>query len=212
MIAALVPVKDLPSSKSRLRPALGDDARPLTLAMLGDVLEALMGVAQLARVAVVTPDRDVAEAARGAGAEALLRPDPGLNAAVDGAAAELAANTADGLLVVQGDVPGVRAQQVAELLAAAFERGVVLAPSSDGGTSALVRVPADVIAAGFGPASAKVHRELASRAGVPFRELALPSLAIDVDDRDDLEALLRSDAAAPRTRALLRELDWDAGG
>jgi hypothetical protein len=42
--------------------------------------------------------------------------------------------------------------------------------------------------------------------GAPFRELALPSLAIDIDRADDLSALLASEAPAPRTRALLARL------
>ena len=207
MIAALVPVKALPAAKSRLLPHLGADAaRRLSIAMLGDVLEALARVPSLARIAVVTPDAAVAQTARGVGAEALLRPDPGLNPAVESAGAELAPGREDGLLVVLGDVAGVRADEIETLIGALQGRGVALAPSRDGGTSALLRIPRDVIPAGFGPSSAKVHRDLAERAGVPFREVALPSLSIDVDEPADLEALRSGASAGPRTRALLREL------
>jgi coenzyme F420-0:L-glutamate ligase/coenzyme F420-1:gamma-L-glutamate ligase len=69
-----------------------------------------------------------------------------------------------------------------------------------------LRIPRDAIPAGFGPGSAKVHRDLASRAGVAFREVPLASLAIDVDAPDDLEALRRSGGAGARTRRLLDEL------
>ena len=213
MIAALVPVKALPGAKSRLLPHLGADAaRRLSIAMLGDVLEALAAVPSLARIAVVTPDATVAHTAREAGAEALLRPDPGLNPAVERAGAELAPGPEDGLLVVLGDVAGVRAGEIETLIGALPGRGVALAPSRDGGTSALLRIPHDVIPAGFGPGSAKLHRDLAERAGVPFRELALPSLAIDVDEPADLEALRSGASAGPRTRTLLRELDPIARG
>ncbi len=208
MIAGLVPVKALPAAKSRLLPHLGADAaRRLSIAMLGDVLEALARVPALARIAVVTPDAAVARAARELGAEALLRPDPGLNPAVESAGAALAPGPEDGLLVVLADVAGVRAEEIETLIGALQGRGVALAPSRDGGTSALLRIPCDVIPAGFGPGSAKLHRDLAERAGVPFRELALPSLAIDVDEPADLEALRSGASAGPRTRALLRELD-----
>jgi 2-phospho-L-lactate guanylyltransferase len=211
MIAALVPVKALPAAKSRLLPYLGADAaRRLSIAMLGDVLEALARVPSLARVAVVTPDTTVAQAARDAGAEALLQPDPGLNPAVESAGALLAPGPEDGLLVVLGDVAGVSDAEIETLIGALSGRGVALAPSRDGGTSALLRIPRDVIPAGFGPGSAKVHRDLAERAGVPFHEVALPSLAIDVDEPADLEALRRGASAGPRTRALLRELDSNA--
>jgi 2-phospho-L-lactate guanylyltransferase len=210
MIPAVVPVKALAAAKSRLRPRLGDrGALRLTLAMLGDVLESLLALRALGPVAVVTPDAEVAEVARAAGAEARVRPDPGLNAAVDAAAAELAPSGP--LLVVLGDVPGVRAAELEQLLAALDDAGgpgVALAPASDGGTSALLRAPADCIATSFGPGSAKAHRDLAARAGVAFRELALPSLALDIDEPDDLDAFVRSASGGRRTRALLCELGW----
>lgn len=207
MIAAVVPVKTLEMSKTRLLARLGEDGtRRLSLAMLEDVVEALLAVPRLARVAVTTPDPEVAAAARAAGAEALLRDEPGLNAAVEAAAAELAPGAEDGALVVLGDVAGVRPQEVETLLDEAPERGVVLAASHDGGTAALLRVPRDVVPAAFGPDSAKAHRELALRAGVELREVALPSLAIDLDEPVDLDAFLRGAGLGARTRGVLEEL------
>jgi len=41
---------------------------------------------------------------------------------------------------------------------------------------------------------------------VSFVEVALPSLAIDIDERADLEKIASSGFAGARTRALLREL------
>jgi len=205
MIPALVPFKAPRLAKSRLRPELGPATEALTLAMLGDVLESLLAVDGLGPIVVVTPDERVAAVAREAGARALVRDDPGLNPAVDAAAAEIGGG-APALLIVQGDVPGARPEEIRRILAAAPGRGVVLVPSRDGGTSALLRVPPDVIPGAFGPDSAARHRELAGRAGVACVELELPSLAIDVDDAHDLGALVAGAAPAPRTRALLREL------
>jgi 2-phospho-L-lactate guanylyltransferase (CobY/MobA/RfbA family) len=93
--------------------------------------------------------------------------------------------------------------EVARLLAAAPARGVALAPSRDGGTSALLRRPRDVIPARFGRDSAKRHREAAATAGAPLVELALPSLAIDVDLSEDARAILARATLGVRTRALL---------
>ena len=114
--------------------------------------------------------------------------------------------TSTGQRVVLGDVAGVQSQDIDVLLHALPERGVVVAPSSDGGTSALLRRPRDVIAAGFGPGSAALHHERALRAGVFFQEISLASLSIDVDERVDLEKLVHSSAPDTQTRALLREL------
>jgi 2-phospho-L-lactate guanylyltransferase len=111
--------------------------------------------------------------------------------------------------VVLGDVAGASGAELARLFAALEEQGgagAVLAPARDGGTAALLRRPPGAIPSCFGADSAKAHREAAERAGATFRELALPSLAIDLDRADDLRALLASDAAAPRTRALLARL------
>jgi 2-phospho-L-lactate guanylyltransferase (CobY/MobA/RfbA family) len=94
-----------------------------------------------------------------------------------------------------------------EALAQLGGRGVVLAPSRDGGTAALLRAPHELMGTRFGARSAAAHRALASEVGAACRELALPALAIDLDRPEDLAALLASEsAAAPRTRALLARL------
>jgi 2-phospho-L-lactate guanylyltransferase len=169
-------------------------------------------VPELARVVVVTPDEAVAEVARKSGAEVLVRDDPGLNAAVEAASADVAAGAgaADGVLVVLGDVAGVRPEEIAALIRSLDGDGVALAPSADGGTAALLRVPHDVIEAGFGLDSAAVHRQRANAAGTRFVALPLPSLAIDIDRRADLDALLEGPSPAPRTRALCAELAAEA--
>jgi 2-phospho-L-lactate guanylyltransferase len=210
MIAALVPVKRLELGKSRLRSRFARaDIERLSLAMLGDVLTALLSVPALDPVAVVTEDSRVARAAQSEGARALEFVDDGLNPSLERAAASLEAGDGTGLLVLLGDVAGARSSELLALLDALEElggRGVVLAPSLDGGTSALLRAPHDVIPAAFGPSSAARHRELAKRAGVPYRELVLPSLAIDIDLPDDLNRFAREPGAGVRTAALLREL------
>ena len=203
MIHAVVPVKSLADSKSRLFPERPRrDVEALSLAMMGDVIACLRAVSAIARAWVVTPDEAVAQRAEQEGAGALLRPDPGLNAAIEAASAAVT-GPGDGVLVVLGDVAAADPAEVAQLLAAAPERGVALAPSRDGGTSALLRRPADVIPARFGRDSAKRHREAAAAANAPLVELALPSLAIDVDLLEDALAIQGLATLGPRTRALL---------
>lgn len=207
MITGLVPVKALRSSKSRLLPHLGREAvGKLAIAMMGDVVDALLSVPALERVAVVTPDDEVARAAREFGAEPLLRQFPGLNAALDGSASELARNPTDGVLVVLGDVAGVSSTDIETLLGSLRGRGVALAPSSDGGTSALLRIPFDIMPARFGPNSAAAHRKEAAAHGAHFVEVPLESLALDIDERADIDTFLAQAGLGERTRDVLGSL------
>ncbi|MGH0038076.1 MAG: 2-phospho-L-lactate guanylyltransferase [Myxococcota bacterium] len=214
MSAALVPVKHLSGSKTRLaalwpRDALGS----LCLAMLGDLLEALAGARRVDRTAVVTPDPRVAEAARAAGATAFELTDPGLNPSIERGAERLALAPDEPLLVVLGDVAAARSEdfdRMFETLDDLGGRGAVLAGSDDGGTSALLRAPADVFAPRFGRDSAARHAEAAAAAGVPCVALRLASLRIDVDSPDDLARLIDGPGPsglgpARRTRALVAE-------
>lgn len=208
MTAALVPVKALAAGKSRLAAALGrEGAAALVLAMLEDVVAALRAVPRFSVVAVVTPDPAVGEAAERAGARALVGADPGLNESIDRAARELGPACDGGLVVVLGDVAGVRSEEIEQLLDALAKLGApgaVLVPARDGGSAALARNPRDAIAARFGPDSAAAHREAARAAGVPLVELRLASCELDLDDERDLRAFLAGPGAGPRTRAALR--------
>jgi 2-phospho-L-lactate guanylyltransferase len=209
MTIALIPVKRLEQSKSRLLPELPDERRQaLTLAMLEDLIEALAGAGCIERIAVTTPDPTVASRARAAGAEVLLRPEPGLNPALEDAARRLDPGPEEPLLVVLGDVAGALPADIRRLVAAAQApdapaRGIWLAPSADGGTSALLVRPANAIPFCFGPQSAARHREAAREAGIAYHELALASLAIDLDQPEDLATFLATEGGGVRTRALL---------
>jgi len=208
MIAALVPVKRLEASKSRLRPGIdAETLSKLTLAMLADVVSALREVPEIETVAVVTEDPLVADAAAAAGARPILRADDGLNASLDAARAVLVAEGATALLVVLGDVPGLTGADVRAICAAAEglgPHGAVLVPARDGGTAALLRRPPDALPSRFGVESAARHREEATQMGVPLRLLDLPGLAVDLDRPEDVPAFLAGPGAGPRTRALLR--------
>ena len=76
----------------------------------------------------------------------------------------------------------------------------------------MLRVPADIVPARFGPDSAKRHREAAEAARVPFHEVALPSLAIDVDVPEDVDLILLCPTLGRRTRTLLEEAELGSEG
>lgn len=209
MTIALIPVKRLEESKSRLLPQLPDGQRQaLTLAMLEDLIESLSRTPGIDRIAVTTPDPLVAERASAAGAEILIREEPGLNAALEDARQRLGPETNEAFLIVLGDVAGALPEDFRKLLDAAGHsdsRGAWLAPSSDGGTSALLQRPASAIPCCFGRDSAKRHGEAAHAADIPFFEIELDSLTIDLDHPEDLRAFLKTKSGGRRTRVLLED-------
>ncbi len=216
MSCALIPVKALSATKSRLLPELGQAALArLALAMLEDVIAALHRTPSVRRIAVVTPDERVAALAKALGAEPLVGPDPGLNAAIDASAGQLALSSEDPLLVVLGDVAGASGEDFEAMHRRADSMPrprAVLAPSRDGGTSALLRDPHAALPSRFGAQSARRHREAADAAGLHFAELPLESLAIDLDRAEDVDAFLALEAGGDRTRAVLADLGWPAPG
>jgi 2-phospho-L-lactate guanylyltransferase len=212
MTIAIVPVKHLSKGKTRLASRLDrTQLETLSIAMLKDILDALQQTPSIDRVAVVTPDISVAECANYAGAIGLLRDDPGLNASIDAAQRELAAD-GESSLVILGDVAGALATELEQLFGVldpdATGAQVALAPSRDGGTAALLRAPAFAIPSQFGPNSGSVHRKLAEEASLPFHEVTLPSLSVDLDIPDDVDEFVASAAGGKETRRTLEALGW----
>ena len=212
MSVAVVPVKSLAHSKSRLSSDLSRvELEKLSLAMLEDLLGSLLATPALARVAVATPDDRVAELARQLGAEALHGPDPGLKSAIDGAPEKLGLKPEDALLVVLGDLPDAEPEEIQGLFdAVANKEGPIaaLAPSSDGGTSALLRKPHGCIPSCFGAESARRHEEAAQFEGIPLLRIRLPSLDLDLDSIEDLDRFSKSEGRGLRTRETLSTLGW----
>ncbi len=208
-VAAAVPVKDFARAKRRLRSRFDDAAVERILrALLGDVLAALGEAKRVERVLVLTDDDAVAEAARAGGATARVRaPDPGLNEAIDAAAAECAAQGFDALLVSLGDLPLLRGADVDAVVEAGERAPVVIVPAADGGTALLLRRPPLAIPARFGPESAAAHEAAARERGLaPLVFGSLPeSVRSDLDTPDDAERLARSERGS-RTVDVLREI------
>ena len=132
--------------------------------------------------------------------------EAGLNAALDFAAGVAIAGGASALLALPADLPLATAADVMALTTSLpAAPAVVLAPTVDGGTGALLRCPPLALPARFGPSSLRAHLRLAEHHSVNTRVVGLPHLALDIDRPADL---LRLVALPPcsRTQALLA--DW----
>jgi len=197
-VFAVVPVKDLAGTKSRLAPVLNPGARAgLTLYMMGRVVRALRE-AGVGDVCVVSPDPIVLNEALGRDAVPLLQRSQGLNPALEEGRARALAADASTLLVLPADLPLLEAGDVRAVLEAAGERpGVILSPDgARSGTNALLSRPPDALPFLFGPDSFEAHLRAARGRGLDPRICERPHLAFDLDTAGDLARLKQT--GAPR--------------
>lgn len=185
----LLPLRAPGSGLTRLAAVLDADERArLASAMLADVVAALRA-AGLEKLVAVTAGVAAAEAAEALDLE--VHPeDESDRAGLDGAlAGALAARPAAGAAaVVMPDLPRLTAEDVTGLLRPVTP--VVVAPTADGGTGALLRRPPGVIPTAYGPRSGTRHRRLARDAGVDVAVVHSPGFAHDLDTVSDLRALV----------------------
>jgi 2-phospho-L-lactate guanylyltransferase len=199
-LAVLIPVKDLSQAKTRLAHLLSAEER-LALAgiMLAGVLEAVSRLPAAAdgeglQRVVVTVHAASAELGRRLGFEILSEPRPQSESdSVDRASAHLEAEGARGVLRIPLDLPLIAAEDLERLMATIREGcAAVLVPSLSGtGTNALYRSPPTLFPSRFGPGSLALHERAARRRAQDVRLLPLASLALDVDDPDDVRELVR---------------------
>ena len=202
-VGLIIAVKRLAAAKTRLAPVFSARIRAnVVLAMLLDTLAAASGVDSLHSVTVITPDDAAGAAAAELGAEVLPDPTPEghpdpLNNAIS-AAEHVVAKSVPNLVVVQGDLPALQPQELAEAIAAARDhRRSFVADRLGSGTTALCAFGV-ALDPRFGPDSAARHRRSAAI------ELtgAWPGLRCDIDTPGDLAAARRLGVGAATARAL----------
>lgn len=198
----IIPVKPLREGKSRLTSVLAPAQRcALTHRILQRELELAQANPLIEGVVVISRDAALLGDVTMRGALPLLEETHGLNAALESARVEVSQRGADALLVLPADLPFVTATDIEQLVHAAHQDAhVVLAPSPDGGTNALLlKLPSHLHFA-FGAYSFARHRRLARDLGLRQRIVVSPTLAFDLDWPADWEALRRTDpdfAATP---------------
>lgn len=198
MMWAVLPVKGLGGAKGRLSAVLTPrQRRDLARAMVEDVIEALAAVTALDGILVVSRDPVVAALAERYGARVLLEPRScGQTAAVTAAAATLAAEGADGMIAVPGDVPLASPAEIEQVLAVHATApfivpSMTIVPARDArGSNAIACSPPGALAFQFGDNSFLRHLAAARAQGVACQTLRLPGLGLDIDAPADLLALL----------------------
>jgi len=197
-VSAVVPVKDLQGTKSRLSPILNPGARAgLTLYMMGRVVAAIQA-SGVQDVCVVSPDRIVLNEAHRRGATPLVQKSRGLNPALEegrSRALEMGSST---LLVFPADLPLLEEEDVRSVLRASEGQAVVICPDgARSGTNALLTRPPDALPFAFGPDSFGAHLEAARKRGLDVLVCERPHLAFDLDTAGDLARLNKSGVARP---------------
>jgi 2-phospho-L-lactate guanylyltransferase len=204
-IGLVIAVKRLAAAKTRLAPVFSAATREaVVLAMMVDTIRAALAVPALRSVTVVTPDQVAADTARQLGALALTDPTPDghadpLNNAIAAAEAVVRESTTN-IVALQGDLPALQPQELAEAIAAArsYPRSFV-GDRHGTGTSALFAfdVPLEPR---FGPDSAQRHQH----SGAIELTGAWPGLRCDIDTPDDLMVARRLGVGSATVQAIGR--------
>jgi 2-phospho-L-lactate guanylyltransferase len=199
----VIAVKRLAAAKTRLAPVFSAATREaVVLAMMIDTIKAALAVPSLQTVTVVTPDRVAAEAALEQGAQVLTDPTPAghrnpLNNAISAAETAIRESSTN-IVALQGDLPALQPQELAEAIAAArgYPRSFV-GDRHGTGTSALFAFGVGLDPR-FGPDSARRH----AHSGAIELTGAWPGLRCDIDTPDDLLVARRLGVGAATTQAI----------
>jgi 2-phospho-L-lactate/phosphoenolpyruvate guanylyltransferase len=203
IVWAIIPVKPLRDSKSRLAHILSPDERgELTASMLRRTLSVLRDVEEVARTLVVSRDTVALKIARAQGAQTYGEGEKqGLNLALTRAAHVAAAHQANGIIILPADLPLVSAEDIQMMFdgAASVEggqgrsngfqyplRAAAICPDQHNeGTNALLLRPPTGFTFQYGPDSLALHLAEAARLGIPRRIVHAPGLKFDLDNDED---------------------------
>ena len=193
-IWAAVPVKEFAGAKQRLSTLLTAAQRQaLAAAILEDVLAALVE-APLAGIMVNTVDPLATDLARRYGAQVVTDgAHDGHTGAVTAMARILAAEGHD-MLTVPGDIPRVTAAEIGAVIEARRPApSVTIVPAHDErGSNAVLCSPPLVMPLRFGDDSFLPHVASARDLGIEPTIVRLPGIALDIDQPDDVHALLQA--------------------
>jgi 2-phospho-L-lactate guanylyltransferase len=202
-IGLIIAVKRLASAKTRLASAFPAHAREsVVLAMLVDTITAAAGVGSLGCITVVTPDDAAAAAATELSVDVLRdptpdgHPDPLNNALL--AAERAMADSMPNIIALQGDLPALQTQELAEAITAARRRRRSFVADRHGAGTAALFAFDTALDPRFGRDSAAKHRH----SGAVELTGAWPGLRCDVDTPEDLAVARRLGVGAATARAV----------
>jgi 2-phospho-L-lactate guanylyltransferase len=190
---AIVPIKPLRRSKSRLAKVLSHEERAqLSERLLIHTLRVLRDVSGIDRTLVVSRDSQALALARDFDARTVTEHGhPELNQALERATIVAQSYGVSAVLILPADLPLLASEDVEQLLEPLGDAPiVVIAPDRKAkGTNALLVAPPGLIEYEFGADSFEKHVALARSAGASVEIRELPNLGLDLDEPEDLELL-----------------------
>lgn len=187
----IAPVKPFAEGKSRLATVLSwQQRRLLNQHLFHNLLAQAKAAQRLTGVIVVGRDPQIMAGV--AWNQVLFEQEekPTLNDALEQGRRRALACNADAVLVLPADLPLLNKEDIIRLhQLGKAQQGMVIAPSHDGGTNALLLHPPQTIPFAFGEQSFVHHCALAEKAGLPYHIFQSPSLSFDLDWPKDLAQL-----------------------
>ena len=192
---AVIPVKGLIESKTRLSTHLqGDKRRILVEALLEDVLSAIVRSKVYGTIMVVSPDENVGSRIKSREVSLLKQTGIGLNRAVEQANRLATLGHARSLTTVLADIPLVEPGDFKEIVGLGSpSRRVAIAPSMKGGTNVMLTSPPGAISPSYGRWSYSKHLRRAQAGGLNAYSMSNGRVSFDIDTASDLIELRRLD-------------------
>ncbi|MEM3727239.1 MAG: 2-phospho-L-lactate guanylyltransferase [Candidatus Bathyarchaeia archaeon] len=194
-VYAIIPVKELSKSKTRLSLILNPKEREtLTLMMFKDVLNALHSSKRIKKIIVVSSDLAILKLYKRFGFKPLMETNEGnLNLALNEAIQFSLNEGAQAVLIMPSDIPLVKAEDIHALINnCSGKSSIIISPSKRmDGTNALLLHPPTILNVAYGENSFNIHVEKALKTKAQLKIIALPRIALDIDIIEDLRDLIK---------------------
>jgi len=187
----VVPVKPFAEGKSRLATVLSwQQRRGLNQYLFHNLLTQAQAAQVFTGVVVVGRDPQVLAEVTWAQVTFEQEEKQSLNEALEQGRRRALLQGAEAILILPADLPLLTVGDITQLYRLGqVQPHMVIAPSHDGGTNALLLHPPQMIPFAFGEQSFTRHCTLADKVRLPYRIYKSPSLSFDLDWPKDLTQL-----------------------
>lgn len=177
--------------------------------MIQDVFKSVSITSEIKEVIVVSPDVNVLNFAKTFGFRTMMeKAQVGVNNAVIKANKFCLNNGATSTLVLPSDIPLIQPNDIQKILEAKNNSAsVVITPSKRmDGTNALLLSPPDIIKTSYDNSSFKEHKQNALNKKIPFVEVLIESIMLDIDIPQDIEEFMMITSNTNTYRFLSQEI------